>query len=93
MVASRTKAKAESYVVYSLPGIPGIPHERSAQRLQKTYSKHLARLRRTGEGVGGVGEGGLVYSECLVPADGPDTTTPQHTVNLWSEWTSSIHAT
>lgn len=85
----RTKAKAESYVVCSLPGIPGVPHKCSMRRLQKMYSKHLARLRRTGEGVGGVGEGGPVHNECLVPADGPDRTTPQHTVNLWSECTLS----
>ena len=56
-----------------------------AHRLQKTYAKHLARLRGTGEGVGGVNEGGTVHNECLVPADGPDGTTPEHAVNLWGK--------
>ena len=54
-------------------------------RLQKTYAKHLARLRGTGEGVGDVNEGGAINNECLAPADGPDRTTPEHAMNLWSE--------
>lgn len=55
-------------------------------RLQKAYTKHLARLRGTGEGVGSVNEGGAIHNECLVPADGPDGATPEHAVNLWSEF-------
>lgn len=57
-------------------------------RLQKTYAKHLATLRGTGEGVGSVNEDGAVFNECLVPADGPDGATPEHAVNLWSECNS-----
>ena len=29
-------------------------------------------------------ENGAVHNECLVPADGPDGTTSEHAVNLWS---------
>jgi len=56
-------------------------------RLQKTYAKHLARLRGTGEGVGSVNEDGAVLNECPVPVDGPDGTTSEHAANLWSECT------
>ena len=55
-------------------------------RLQKTYGKYLARLRGTGEGVGGVNADGEIHNECLVPADGPDKTTSEYAVNLWSEY-------
>ena len=54
-------------------------------RLQKTYAKHLGRLRGTGEGVSGVNEDGAILNECPVPADGPDRTTSESAVNLWSE--------
>lgn len=56
------------------------------RRLLKTYSKHLAWLRKTREGVGSEDEPGVIHNECLIPADGPDQTTPEYAVNIWSEF-------
>ena len=69
-----------------------VAHGRSRQfcayptrRLQKTYARHLVRLRKTGEGV--TDKDGAVHNECMVPADGPDSATSRHAVNLWGETT------
>ncbi|KAF9787449.1 hypothetical protein BJ322DRAFT_723306 [Thelephora terrestris] len=68
-----------------------------AEWLQKTYAKYLARLRRTGEGVSRVNEGGAVHNDCPISADGPDETTPEYAMNLWEEihqefpWFGALH--
>ena len=70
--------------------VPGVGDHSSfvrTHRLQKTYGKHLARLRGTGEGVNGVSENGAVLNECPVPVDGPDGMTSEHAMNLWGECT------
>lgn len=75
MVSDTSTSYRVFWIAYSL----------HAYRLQKTYAKNLARLRATGEGVGGENEDGVVHNTCLVPVDGPDNMTPGHAVNLWSE--------
>jgi hypothetical protein len=56
-------------------------------RLVSSYKKHAARLRKTGEGVHD-GQGDGVEPETMgfyIPGDGPDESTPERALNIWSE--------
>ncbi|KAF8800871.1 hypothetical protein BYT27DRAFT_7216700 [Phlegmacium glaucopus] len=72
-----------------VPGLfqlnPGAISERlkgQLDRLTKTYRKHAARLRQTGDGVDG---GNVEHFDYYIPAEGPNEGTPLVAVNIWQD--------
>jgi hypothetical protein len=58
-------------------------------RLVSQYKKHAARLRKTGEGVQDSQSGtqSQVEGETMdfyIPGEGPDDSTPEYALNIWS---------